>query len=274
MSKKLLIAALAVAVGLGVAYVASPKFGSLMRLKWRKIVDRAEAQVAPETEIERLRMELERLSGEDRRFVDQIVRLDQQVDELKGTVTKKKSALASLQETIRERNGSLVGESKMVSYKGGEFSRADMREQVLLDIQRFDRLDAAVKAEDGRLTELTKTRDLYQKRLEELRTARAEMRTELQRLENALLQERQAQIANKVASDDGGLARVRQDMNKLKQRVDTMKRTRELEGVSTEEGPIDRAEKAKQRQTELEKRLQDPRFAPRPASVSGATSRD
>jgi chromosome segregation ATPase len=279
MCKKLWIAALAVVVGLVVAGTTSTKFGSLVRLKWRKATDWAEKQVTPETELERLRLTLKETEQQDARFVDQIARLDQQVDDLKAQLYGKdgkggkKVALDNLDQVIRARNASLTGTGEFVSYNGERYSRADMQQQVRLDAQRFFRQEAAFKAEEARLKELTETRDLYQGRLSELRTARQEMGTELQKLENTLLQERQAQIKNKVASDDGGLSQIRQDINKLRQRVDVMKRTRELQSPS-DEGPVDRREKSKQRDTELDTQIQK-RWGERaaPIAAEGGSSR-
>lgn len=272
MCKKLWIAALAVVVGLVTLGMTSTRVGGLIRHKWKSVVVRANEQVSPETDVELVREKLDGLVKEDRRFVDQIVRYDLQVEDMQKKVEARRTAFVKLDTEVREMFVSLKGEGQQVSFQGSNFSRADMQRQVRIDAEKLQRAEAALKADEARLKELTETRDLYKTRLEELRAERDSMRTELQRLENALLRERQAQVKSKVAADDGGLGGVRRDLETLKHRVRVMQKTREVQG-STDEGPVRRAQAAKQREANIDNFLQNRYSAPAPVGTTDATKR-
>jgi chromosome segregation ATPase len=270
MFKKVWIAALAVVVGLVVLGLTGTKAGGLLRMKWRGAQSWAAKQVTPETEIELINEKLESLKKEDRRFVDQIVRYEIKADNLKKQVETKRVAVANLDREVREMFVSLKTEGERVSFRSSEFSRAEMQRQVRQDAEKLQRLEASLKADEAQVAELTETRNLYATRLAELRAERESMRTELQRIQNALLAERLAREKGKIESDDGGLSAVRHDMNELKTRVQVMTKTRELQS-STDDGPVRRAMAEKERQDSTDAFLRA-RYENPTAPVGGAVS--
>jgi peptidoglycan hydrolase CwlO-like protein len=275
MFKKVWIAALAVVVGLVTLGVVSPKLAGVARLKWRNIVQKAERQVTPETEIELINQKLDQLANEDRRFVDQIVRYGLKTEKMQKQVGDKRTALTRLDGEVREMFVSLKTEGERVAYRGDNYPRSEMQRQVRMDAERLQRLEASLKADEAQLKELNETRNLYEKRLADLRAERESMRTEVQRIQNALLQERLAQEKGRVASDDGGLSNVRRDMDSLSERVKVMQKTRELQG-SSDDGPVRRAQAEKQREAGIDNFLQNRYAAPVQAPVAsapGATNR-
>jgi chromosome segregation ATPase len=271
MFKKVWIAVLAVVVGLVVLGLTSTKAGGLLRMKVRGVQTWAAKQVKPETEIELISEKLELLKNEDRRFVDQIVRYDIKADNLKKQVETKRAVVARLDGEVREMFVSLKNDGERVSFRGNDFARAEMQRQVRQDAEKLQRLEASLKTDEAQVKELTETRELYQTRLSELRAERESMRTELARIQNALLAERLAREKGKIESDDGGLSAVRRDMNELKARVQVMTKTRELQG-STDEGPVRRALAEKERQDNIDSFLNKRYESPTAPVASGAVS--
>jgi len=255
MCKKVLIAALAVVVGLVVLGMTGTKVGGLVRLKWNRVCERAQQQVAPETEIQLIEQKLDQLANEDRRFVDQIVRYQMKASDMQKQVATRREQVAKLDGEVREMFVSLKTEGERVSFRGNDFTRSEVQVQARQDFEKLQRQEAALKAEEGQLKELNETRGLYEKRLSELRAERESMKNEVARLRNVLLQERLAQAKGKVESDDGGLGSVRQDMRALRQRIEVMQKTRELT-ASSDDGPVRRALAEKERQSATDTSMQ------------------
>jgi chromosome segregation ATPase len=255
MCKKVLIAALAVVVGLAVLGMTGTKVGGLIRLKWNQVREHAKEQVSPETEIQLIEQRLDQLKNDDRRFVDQIVRYDMKADDMRKQVAATRTRFDKLDGEVRDMFVSLKTEGEKVSYRDLTFTRREMQKQVHQDGEKLQVLEGQLKAEEGQLKELTETRNLYEKRLSELRTERESLKTEVQRIRNTLLQERLAQEKGKIENDDGGLGSVRQDLRAVKQRIEVMKKTRE-HTASSDDGPVRKALADKERQANVDSFLQ------------------
>jgi len=256
MCKKLLIAALAVVVGVGV--VSGTRLGSHVRLWWNKSSHWAQAQVPPETEIERLRMELDRLSKLDERYYDQVARQKREVKKLRDKVSKDQASLAKLEGEIKSMRLALAEENEKVSYNGSSYSRKDVQDQVREDVRRFLSDEAGVKADVAHLTEVEKTLSINEQKLKDLGLTRKKMSVKLSTLEKELAQERRLQSQTQVTLDDSQYNRLNKEIEELENRVEDMKTKRELRGQSTR-GPIRAQEEAKEEQKKLDK-LADDRF--------------
>jgi len=111
------------------------------------------------------------------------------------------------------------GESKLVSFNGESYPRADMQTSISNRLNQVKYVETDLKNKEAKLKVLTETRDLRVRQRRELKTARDEMRLELDRIAKSLLEERMEQERTRVASDDGGLPPVRQDLKALRDRV-------------------------------------------------------
>lgn len=254
MCKKLLIAALAVLVGVGV--VSSTRLGSHIRLWWNKGSNWAQHQVPPETEIERLRMELSRLSGLDERYYDQVARQKREVKKLRDKLTKDNSSLAKLEGEIKAMRLTLADESEFVVYNGSRYSRKDVEAQIREDARRFLTDEACVKADDEHLRELEKTLSLNEQKLKDLELTRKKMGVRLVQLEKELAQERRLQTQGAMVLDDSQYAKVNKEIEELEGRIESMKIKRDLRGQSTR-GPIRANEEAKEEQQKLDQLIEE-----------------
>jgi chromosome segregation ATPase len=154
MFKKVLIASLAVVIGLAV--VANTRMGSHVRLWWKGVKSSMAKKVPAEREIARLRMEVANLEKEDARFYDLVAKQRIEVREAEEQLTKNKDRLASLGARLSDLHALLKENGKSegfkVSYKGNEFSLADLKKQRDLDFDRFEPLEALVKSQEKALT--------------------------------------------------------------------------------------------------------------------------
>jgi chromosome segregation ATPase len=258
MFKKLLIAALAVFVGLSLLW--GTRAGSYMRLNWTKAQDWAQAQVPPETEIERLRMELTRLGKEDDRYFDQVAKQKLSVAKLAKKVAADKTALTRMEGEIRSMREALAEDAEFIVFNGSRYPRKDVQEQVREDVRQFLADEEAVKADEDHLKELQKTLSLNEQKLKELGLARKKMSAKISTLEKELAQERRIQSQNQLTVDDSNYNRLNKEIDDLEGRIDVMKTKRELRGQSVR-GPVRAAEEAKEEQNRLDKQA-EARFGP------------
>jgi len=267
MCKKLLIAALAVVIGVGV--VSGTRLGSHFRLWWTQSSTWAKNQVPPETEVERLRMELARLGQLDDRYYDQVARQQREVRKLRDKVTKDQASLAKLEGEIKAMRLASAEERELVSFNGREYRRVEVQEQIREDAQRFFADEAAVKADEAHLKELEKTLSINQGKLKDLDLVRKNFSVKLRTLEKELAQERRLQTQNNMVLDDSQYSRLNKEIEELENRIEDMKTKRELRGQSTR-GPV-RAQMEAQEQLKKQEKQIEERFGPAP--LKGSVSR-
>ncbi len=223
MCKKVLIAAVAVVVGLAV--VKGTWIGSHLRYQANKARAWARSQVTPEQEIARLRMELRGLEQDDDKFYDNVARMSVAVEKLQKEVNRMQTNLQREEKRITDLRGQLGGK-EFVVYDGSKYNKDDLRDDALkfkAAEERFQTKEAYLKAQEKHLA-------LERKKLTELRTTREKMATELQRLETALAEERNAQAASESTIDDSKYQQLRKDMDSVRDRIEVLKKKRQLRG--------------------------------------------
>jgi len=252
MCKKLLIAVLAVVVGVGV--VSSTRLGSHIRLWWNKSSAWAQQQVPPETEIERLKMELDNLSRLDDRYYDQVARQKREVQKLEAKVKTDRSAMAKRETELKEMRLVLTSKDDKAVFHG--FTKDKVQEQFNIDFKQFLADEEGVKADDQNLEELRGTLRENEKKLQELGITRTKMKVRLQTLAKELARERRLQAQNNLAFDDSHYSAVNQQINELEDRIEQMKIKRDMKGQSTR-GPIRAHLEAQEEQRKLEQAAQE-----------------
>jgi hypothetical protein len=224
MCKKVLIAALAVVVGLAV--VKGTWLGSHMRLKFSNARHWVQDRVPPEQEISRLRMEVDNLAREDDKYYDKVARMAVDVDNQEIGLGKMRTNLNREEVRIRKLKNELTEGVEFVRLDGVRYTRTDLR----IGAVAFKNAEETLKSKEANLEARKRHLALERKKLAELRNKRDEMRTELQRLETALAEERQAQAASECTIDDGGYRQIRKDMDSVRDRINVLKKKRELRG--------------------------------------------
>lgn len=253
MCKKVLIAALAAVVGLMV--VKGTWIGSHFRHMVSSASRQAKDWVPPEREIARLRTELENLGREDDRHYDKVARQAVEVERLERQVAELRKNLQARETSIRTMRASLEGESEFVTYNGERFKRADMVEQVRLDARNFQADEETLLSKEEHLKAVRQSLMLNKKKLSDLRVAREQMATELQKLQTALEQERQAQARSEQSIDDGAYRKIREEMESVRDRIELLKKKRELKGEAVE-GPVRAAEQRREQDARIDRYLE------------------
>jgi chromosome segregation ATPase len=259
MCKKVLIAALAVVVALGVIKVAGGKgpcsVCSHIRLWFKQAGTAFEESIPPEQEIARLRMELKNLEGEDSKAYEQVARQSVDVENLQEKVNALKDHLKADETRIRSMKTSLTGESQFVTFEGRRESRTRLEERLLSAGARFEVDEARLNSMEEQLAAKKQVYDLNHEKLRTRKLERQKMLTELQRLETALVKERQVQAREENTLDDAGYQKIRKDMDKVRDRISVLKKMRELKGEANEEKAAAERREQERRKQYIEKRF-------------------
>jgi len=258
MCKKVLIAALAVVVGLAV--VKGTWIGSHLRMRCSTARHWMEAQIPPEQEIARLRMELASLAKEDDKYYDKVARMAVAVDNQEKAIGKLRTNLTREEVQIRKVKSELTDGAEFVVFEGARVYRSDLRNRAIA----FKNAEENLKSKEANLEARKRLLALERKKLSELRNKRDEMGTELQRLETALAEERQAQAASESTIDDSSYRQIRKDMDSVRDRINVLKKKRELRG---EFSPVVETNKPSEQDVQADKYL-DARFSDKKEEVS------
>jgi hypothetical protein len=259
-----LIAALAVVVGLAV--VKGTWIGSHLRLNVSKARAWAKQQVTPEQEIARLRMELRNLEQDDDKHYDKVAKMAVRVANLEREVSRLKANLGKQETRISKLRDDLNAAKEFVVHDGSKYTKDDLRSDALA----FKTAEDNYKSKEANLNAQKKHLTLETKKLTELRTTREQMATDLQRLETALAEERHSQAASESTIDDAGYQKLKKDMDSVRDRIEVLKKKRELRG-ETRITPND--EQAKQRDQAADKYI-DSRFGKKTTEVADGNNND
>lgn len=253
MCKKLLIAAVAVLIG--VVVVKGTKVGGLMKVWKNRASAWAERQVPPEDEIARLRTEIQSLQDQDKHLYHQVA--TQLVD-----LENREKEIADLQAKLDKQEGRIrrmyaalktADKDEFVVYDGTRYPREELQDEVRTYAAEFKSAEENLKSKEAQLRAFRKTVAYNKAKLKELNRTRRDMETELAKLEATLQEERlaRAQSEGTLRVDDSHYTRLREDMNHLRTRIEVMKKERVLRGESVA-GPVRAAEEAKEKKAALD----------------------
>jgi hypothetical protein len=262
MCKKLLIAALAIVVGVGV--VSGTRLGSHFRLWYNKSSCWAKNQVSPETEIDRLKMELDNLGRLDDRYFDQVARQKREVVKVEKKLKLDQEALAKLSGELKGMRVALKNEGEFVVFNEKQYPRDQVQEQFNLDFKRFLTSEEGVKADEQHLEAIKTTLKESEQKVQELATVRAKMKVRLQTLAAKLERERRLQNQGSVSIDDSRYSTISKQLDELEDRIESMEIKRDMKG-SSGKGPIRIQEEAREEQKKLDK-LAEERFGNKPST--------
>jgi uncharacterized coiled-coil protein SlyX len=263
--KKILVVALIV---LGVVLVARNTWvGSHVRLWWHQFWEATEESVPPERELARLRMELDNLKSEDDKLVHKLAVQERAIEKLQAKIADHRKALAKQEANLKELNLALASKDDNIVLHGDTFPRAQVEKELKSDFLAFETGEEYLKSQEAHLGELKKDVELRREQRRKLSISRQEMATELQRLETALEKERLAAAQEGEGSDEGH-SKVKADIEKLKDRVEGLRKERQEKGTP-EDSPIKAARERHERDEALKARIQKRLGGPAEKIVKG-----
>jgi len=260
MLKKALVAGVVVVVSLLTINYVFPNACSHARLWLKHRRERAQASVPLEQEIDRLKMEVKRLEEEDDRHYHDVAKQIVAVKKLDKEVVGLKARLDKDLALIRARKASLAsaGEDRFVSYEGQKFDRSRFTDELRGLASRFKVEEEELQSKQEQLANRKAKLEASRVKLARLKLERQKLITRLEKLEARLDSEKQREALDSDTINDASYLKVAKDVEKAEERMSVNEEKRKLK--SEAEGPVRAAEERKQKESEIDEFLKDPRF--------------
>jgi peptidoglycan hydrolase CwlO-like protein len=237
MLKKLVIACLAVAVGLFV--LKRTELGSYVRVWWKNARACASKQVPIETEIERLRDDVARLGGETRGHFDAIAEEEVAIDNLQGDIKHVRANLERQERNIRTMREDLKSDVQFITYGDTQYTRRQVEHQLKHDWAAFKRAENELKVKENLLEAKKDALNAAKDKLQAMQDTRDGLAQKLETLEAELRSVRVAQTRSKLHFDDNNsaLASIKEGVAKVENRIKVERKKLEHEAEFTS-GPV------------------------------------
>jgi hypothetical protein len=255
MLKKVVIAVVAVGLSLLAVNFVAPKAVSYLCLVVEQAQQSAQDAIPPEQEIGRLKMELENLSKEDERHFHKVATQIVEVQNLEKQVASMKERNDKDAAVLKARFVALESKDKFVTYEGTKYDRSQFQDELRAAGARFQVDEQLYKSKAEQLSLRKKNLDMNRKKLAELKLVRQQMKTELERLETALAQERQNQAMEQNTLDDASYQKLRKDVDSVRDKMEVLKQKRVLKGEV--DGPVRADEQRKEQEAAIDRFLNE-----------------
>lgn len=252
MCKKVLIAAVAVVAALVV--INSTRLGSHIRLWKQQAGCYLQKQIPPEQEIARLKMELENLAKEDEHHFHKVATQIVEVENMKKEVSNLQKQRDAREASIQRMMAASKGEDKFIVYADKRFTREEFAKDLRSAARAFQTFEELVRSKEEQLALREKSLETNREKLMELKLVREQYRTELEKLQAVVEQERQTQAAQDKTLDNTRYQQLRKEMNSVRDRIEILKQKRILKGeVDT---PVHEAEQKKEQDAAIDRYLE------------------
>ncbi len=218
MLKKMVI--LGVIGFVAVSALGGTKIASYIRSEIREARERAENSIPPEKEVSRLRNELKLLDKDIMNVVNELAKqrvevnnLKEQVDERAAKQERTEALLKARAEAIKTSEGQVVFGNRTLTV---DAAKAELEADVKVWAANEKTL-ATLKATMGTRV---KVRDSLEKQLEAMKNQKAELAAAVDGMEAQIAELKLQQTESKYQTDDSRLATIKDDLRKLKTKVD------------------------------------------------------
>ncbi|VTR94562.1 Signal peptide-containing protein OS=Rhodopirellula sallentina SM41 GN=RSSM_04036 PE=4 SV=1 [Gemmata massiliana] len=235
MLKKMVI--LAVVGFVAVIALKGTKAVSLLKSEWHAATKEAEDSIPPEKEIARLKHEVTLLDKDIRTLVNhlakervEVVALKDKVDDMVAKQSRDKEILSVRADAIKKAEGQVVfGERKI--------SVAAAKSELEEGVKRYGNNQKSLDAHESLLSNRIKGRDALEKQLEAMKNQKSELTNQIEAMETDLAVLKLQQMESKYQTDDSRLAKIKEDMQKLKMRVEVEREKLKLLPAALDESP-------------------------------------
>lgn len=227
MGKKLLIVAVAV---VGVALVLrSTDLGSHARLWWKNTKSDVKKEVPLEWEIDRLRMEINSLSAEEKKHINVMAEEYVGIQNLERDVQRMEENLAAQWKRVDVMAADLKKGDAYVTYGGERYSSDRVKTMLKHEFNAAKDGEKGLEAKKHMLEERRNAYEQAKADLYAMRQTQRELETQLATLEAEVKALRVAQTRSKYTYDDSKLAKAKEGVENLKTRVAVEKKKLDLQ---------------------------------------------
>jgi len=229
MCKKFLIAGVAVALGLLV--VKKTDVGSHLRAWWKDGKHFVQNSIPIDSEIDRLKVEIERLDSVYRNQFDPVAQEMISVENLRKEIAEIEKRLDTEKANIQTMKSDLESQTEFITYGDTKYPRARVERDLARRFKAFQTCETGLKAKKDLLDAKEEKLSQAKNRLEQMKNAKAEMQADLAHLEADYEGVKAAQVKSDFHIDDSGeLTRLKASMANLQDRIKKEKNKLDLAG--------------------------------------------
>jgi chromosome segregation ATPase len=243
MLKKMVI--LGVIGFVAVTALGGTKLASYIRSEIREARERAESNIPPEKEIQRLRNEIKLLDKDILAVVNELAKqrvgvndLQTQTEELAAKQSKDKEILTARIDALEK-----VAQADQpvpvshVTFGNRTLAIADAKVELDAATKRYATNQKSLDSLQALLANRIKVRDALEKQLETMKIQKGELTAAVDDMEAQLAALKLQQMESKYQTDDTRLAKIKEDLRKLKTNMDVEKEKLKLMPVVSEPTP-------------------------------------
>jgi len=254
MVKKIVIVSLAVVAGL-VLLGKTTHLGSYVHTAWNQVRSGASNSVPMEFEIQRLKDEIAQLGpdmrGQIKAIADEIVA----VENLRKDVGEQRVAVGNQRDALVALKKEVASGTKTVSFKGREYTTDKAKEKLQRDFEGYKRAESSLKSKEALLEAKENALAAARDNLAGMRSKKEELEVAVAQLEAELKTLRVAQTKSTIQLDDSRLARIKESVSALQNRIKSEVVSHDLERQFNE--GIDATASKKTQSAELLKEIDE-----------------
>jgi len=235
MLKKMVI--LGVIGFVAVTALGGTKLASYIRSEINAARERAESNIPPEKEVARLRSELKLLDKDLVTVINELAKQRVAVKELQSDTDSLAVRQTKELEQLQVRGKAIESAEGHVTFGTRTVNIADAKVELEADVKRYTAAQKSLESMQALLANRIKVRDSLEKQLEAMKTQKAELTAAVDDMEAQLAALKLAQMESKYQTDDTRLAKIKEDLRKLKTKVDVEREKLKLMPAAMESTP-------------------------------------
>jgi chromosome segregation ATPase len=218
MCKKLLIAAVALVVGLLV--VRHTSLGSLIQVWWKDARAHVERQIPPEVQIKQLGVEIDKIDKDIKKNLSNLAAQEVECQMLEEKVVALRASQKQLKEDVSEMEKLLTApRTERVSFNGVTYRTAELTRKLDSAATLYKNRKAEVAAKEQLLADKKRTLEAAHQRISAMRDQKEQLRVTVARLETRLETLRLKQMEAKVDLDDSQVGKCNELAGKIEERL-------------------------------------------------------
>jgi len=235
MLKKMVILGL---VGfVAVTALSGTKIASYIRSEVRSARQHAEDSIPPEKEIDRLKNEVALLDKDVKTLMHQLAKERVEVNQLKEKTDELAAKQSKDKEVITARANAIKSAEGQVTFGNRTLTVAAAKTELEADVKRFTNAQKSLAAHEQLLANRIKIRDSIEKQLDATKNQKSELAGAVEEMEAELALLKLQQTESKYQTDDTRLAKIKDDLRKLRTKVEIKREELKLSQSAFDDAP-------------------------------------
>jgi len=235
MIKKMVI--LGVIGFIAVTAISGTKIASYLRSEARSMRQQAEDNIPPEKEIARLKNEVSLLDKDVKTLVAQLAKERVEVNQLKDKVDEMAATQSKNKELFNARLDAVEKAESQVTFGNRQLTVAAAMAELKADKKRLDTAQKSLSAHEALLANRIKIRDNLEKQLEATKNQKSELAAAVEDMEAELALLKLQQTESKYQTDDTRLSKIKEDLRKLRTKVEIKREELKITQTTMDETP-------------------------------------